>query len=53
MLLSDFSIAKGKFAGTELPVVEGESHSYKTSRYPKRKGFGSDEKKKHSQRKST
>ena len=53
MLLSDFSIAKGKFAGTELPVVEGESHSYKTSRYPRKKGYGSNEKKRHSQRSST
>lgn len=30
MLLSDFSIQKGKFAGTELPVIEKESHTYKT-----------------------
>ena len=30
MLLCDFSIQKGQFVRTELPIIEGESHSYKT-----------------------
>ena len=52
MMLCDFSV-KRKFTGTELPIIEEDSHSYKTSRYPRKKGYGSNEKKRHSTRSST
>ena len=50
MMLCDFS----KFAGTELPVIEGESHSYKTrGKNVRKKGRTHYETKLRNQRRST
>lgn len=35
MLLCDFSVGKGKLVGTEIPIIEGETHSYTTKYHAK------------------